>query len=136
MFLIHQKKRKILPFIDAMLSHRTFAWVEELNINLWKFRDMNPVLMRSLEDEMDLSRWEPIAESLGLTNAQIEVCWSLLQKLLGAFHGIYGAICFLLHYYSISFCIHETLSIMRPCLPQWPYLIYVHHCIPQSLCPS
>lgn len=55
-------------------KERTFSWVEEFNINMWKFREVNPVIMRSLEDELDLSNWEPIAETLGLTNSQIERC--------------------------------------------------------------
>ncbi|MPC49076.1 hypothetical protein E2C01_042867 [Portunus trituberculatus] len=55
-------------------KERTFPWLEKFDINIWKFRAMNPVVMRSLEDEMDISEWQPIAESLGLNNAQIQRC--------------------------------------------------------------
>ncbi|KAK8373129.1 hypothetical protein O3P69_017360 [Scylla paramamosain] len=57
-----------------MVSHRNFSRVEEFNINTWKFREVNPAITRSLEDELDLSNWEPVAETLGLTNSQIERC--------------------------------------------------------------
>ncbi|KAK8373050.1 hypothetical protein O3P69_011702, partial [Scylla paramamosain] len=55
-------------------KERNFSRVEEFNINTWKFREVNPAITRSLEDELDLSNWEPVAETLGLTNSQIERC--------------------------------------------------------------
>ncbi|KAG0717559.1 hypothetical protein GWK47_054177 [Chionoecetes opilio] len=55
-------------------SNRSFLWLEQCNISIWEFRNQNPALMRSLEDELDITKWDRVAEELGLSFQQIERC--------------------------------------------------------------